>query len=238
MPLPLICFPFAGAGPSFFAPWRRYRLEVVDLVLAEVPGRERLIDRPAHQEVEPLVAEVAESLKDLFAASQEHGVAVFGHSLGAVLAFEAARLIESQGLVPLAHVFVSGSPGPATRRENRATGLDDERFLAKVEELSGYHHAAFDDDTLRSTLLPTLRADVLMHENYLAGPGTRIAAPITAIRGRDDTLVSQEQAREWAGFTQSRFAYAEMPGGHLYLRDVPGPLLHLVQVTIRKSAAS
>jgi surfactin synthase thioesterase subunit len=238
MPIPLICFPFAGAGPSYFTPWHRYRLEVIDLVPAEIPGRERLIDSPAHQEVEPLVADVAESLKDVFADSQEHGVAVFGHSLGAVLAFEAARLIESQGLVPLVHVFVSGSPGPATRRENRATGLDDERFLAKVEELSGYHHAAFEDETLRSMLLPTLRADVMMHENYLVGGGTRIRAPITAIRGRDDTLVSEEQAREWAEFTQSRFAYAEMPGGHIYLRDAPGPLLHLVQSTIRKSAAS
>lgn len=238
MPVPLICFPFAGAGPSFFGPWQRYRLEVIELVPAEIPGRERLIDRPAHQEVEPLVAETAESMKELFAASQGHGVALFGHSLGAVLAFEAARVLESQQLVPVVHVFVSGSPGPATQRENRATGLDDERFLAKVEELSGYHHAAFEDDTLRSMLLPVLRADVMMHENYLAAPGTRIAAPVTAIRGRDDTLVSADQAREWDAFTTSRFAYAEMPGGHLYLRDVPGPLLHLVQTTIRKSAAS
>jgi surfactin synthase thioesterase subunit len=79
---------------------------------------------------------------------------------------------------------------------------------------------------------------VMMHENYLAGAGTQIGAPITAIRGRDDTLVSEEQAREWAEFTKSRFAYAEMPGRHIYLRDVPGPLLHLVQVTIRKSVAS
>ena len=238
MPIPLICFPFAGAGPSFFAPWQRFRLEVIDLVPAEIPGRERLIDRPAHEEVEPLVAEAAEGLKDVFSAAQNQGVAVFGHSLGAVLAFELARLIESQALAPLAHVFVSGSPGPATRRENRATGLDDERFLAKVEELSGYHHAAFDDDTLKSMLLPTLRADVMMHENYLAGRGARIEAPIMAIRGRDDTLVSAQQAREWAGFTRSGFGYAEMPGGHIYLRDAPGPLLHLVQSTIRRSTAS
>jgi surfactin synthase thioesterase subunit len=235
MPIPLICFPFAGAGPSFFTPWQRYRLEVVDLVPVEIPGRERLIDRPTHREVEPLVAEVADSLKDRLAAAQETGVAVFGHSLGAVLAFEMGRLIERQNLAPLVHVFVSGSPGPFSRRQDRATGLVDEAFLAKVEELSGYHHAAFDDEMLASILLPTLRADVMMHEDYCADPGAGVSAPVTAFRGLADTLVSAEQAREWEETTGSVFRYAEIPGGHSYLRDSSGPLLHLIQSTLRKS---
>lgn len=236
MPIPLICFPFAGAGPSFFAPWQRYRLEVIDLVPVEIPGRERLIDRAPHREVEPLVAEVAELLKDDLSAAQDSGVAVFGHSLGAVLAFEMARLIERQQLAPLVHVFVSGSPGPSTRREDRATGLvEDARFLAKVEELSGYHHAAFDDEVLREMLLPTLRADVMMHEDYCAEPGARLSAPIVSIRGREDTLVTADQAREWETATSAQFRYTEVPGGHIYLRDFAGPLLHLIQATIRKS---
>jgi surfactin synthase thioesterase subunit len=131
---------------------------------------------------------------------------------------------------------VSGSPGPSTRRKNRATGLADQEFLDKVEELAGFHHAAFDDETLKSMLLPTLRAVVMMHEDYCAEPGAAVSAPVTAIRGRDDTLVSAEQAREWSTTTGSLFRCTDLPGGHLYLHDFSGPLLHLIQSTIRRSA--
>ncbi|ULR48839.1 thioesterase II family protein [Streptomyces deccanensis] len=228
----LICLPYAGAGASFYRPWKALAGDALEIVPLQLPGRERLIDedpyRDAHRAVDGLLAQLREELGEIGG----HRVAVFGHSLGAVLAFELAhRLVDEPG-VELLHVFVSGSPEPARGRERRATGLSDEEFLARVGDFAGYHHPALDDPEMREMILPALRADVEMHENYTPSTGLPLQAPLTVVRGEDDDLVGYDDAESWSKVAGRDFEHVEVPGGHMYLTDAAPALVRLIVSTV------
>ena len=159
-------------------------------------------------------------------------IAVFGHSLGAVLAFELAHQLRQLPQLELVRLFVSGSPGPWSGRAVRATGMSDADFLAQVRGFAGYSHPALEHPELRELLLPTLRADVQMHENYLAPPGRLLDVPITSIRGSADELVSAQQAAEWSAASTAGCRLREVPGNHMYLIDSPAELVRLLDAEL------
>ncbi len=228
----LVCLPFAGAGASFYRPWSsdafHSRLRIVPL---QLPGRERRIDEEPHREVGAAVDELAAALP---AALNGAGrVVLFGHSLGAVLAYELAVRLTGASGPELVRLFVSGSPPPDAPRQQRATGLPGAEFLARVAEFAGFNHAAMDDPEVREMILPTLRADIQMHEDYRPGTREPLPVPVTALRGTGDRLVSAEEAMGWAKFTGRDFGYAELPGGHMYLTESSAPLLRLIERAVR-----
>lgn len=216
-PMELVCLPFAGAGAAFFRPWRRETPEWLRLTTPQLPGREERFSEEPHRDVRAAVGEILPSLT----RTRDGSLAIFGHSLGAVLAYELTCALEDQG-VPVAHLVVSGSPDPWRPREDAATGLDDAEFLRRVREFAGYSHPALEHPEMRDLLLPTLRADVAMHEGYVATRRTRLRAPVTALRGASDALVGSDDMATWADITLGPFAMVEVPGGHMYLADA-GP---------------
>jgi surfactin synthase thioesterase subunit len=226
-PATLLCFPYAGAGAGFFLPWRSQDPAAVDVVPIQLPGREKRFTETAYRDVHEAVDDLLDDVLDTIAGRRR--VVVFGHSLGAILAYEMAHRIQAVGGPVLAHVVVSGSPGPTVIRPTRATGLPDGEFLARVAEFAGYTHPALDDPAMRELLLPCLRADVEMHENYRP-PASRppLSIPITALRGAADGLVSSAETREWARVTTEEFRVVEMAGGHMYLVDSAAEILALV----------
>ncbi|MFE7183930.1 thioesterase II family protein [Streptomyces erythrochromogenes] len=222
----LLCVPFAGAGPSFFHPWRALAADRWRIVPVELPGRERrILETPYRNVVEAAGNSVDDVATDLGDAVP---ITVFGHSLGAVLAYELVHLLSARG-VRVERLVVSGSPGPWTQRERRATGLPDDEFLARVEEFAGFRHEALDHPEMRELILPVLQADCEMHENYVPSTDERVSVPICSIRGSSDGLVSAEQAQEWCKATTGEFSYAEFPGDHMYLVDHAGQILDLIE---------
>jgi surfactin synthase thioesterase subunit len=212
----LLCVPFAGAGASFFHPWRALSADRWRVVPVELPGRERRILEMPYRNV---VEAAKNSVDDIAAALGEGARTVlFGHSLGAVLAYELVHLLSTRD-VRVERLVVSGSPGPWTQRERRATGLPDEEFLVRVEEFAGFRHKALDHPEMRELILPMLRADCEMHENYVPSTHEPASVPICSMRGSADGLVTAEQAQEWRKATTGEFSYAEFPGGHMYLVD-------------------
>ncbi|MEU8774459.1 alpha/beta fold hydrolase [Streptomyces sp. NPDC048606] len=235
-PVPLLCLPYAGAGASVFAKWHPLTPPGVLLAPLQLPGREERTDE------EPL-REVAEAVRALLpaaeaAAAGHRRVALFGHSMGAVLAFELARALEERTEIPVAHVYVSGSPGPFHGRTESAADLDDDAFLAAVETFAGYRHPVWEVAEFRELLLPMLRADVAMHEGYRPLSQAPVEAPVTCLRGDADALVGAGDAAEWGKVTTGAFTYAELPGGHMYLLDAPGELLRLIAADLHPGAGA
>lgn len=226
-PTVLVCLPFAGAGASFFRGWRSDSLRVLPVQLA---GREERFTETPGTDVARVVDDVLPRVLEGIEGAER--VALFGHSMGAVLAFELARRIGAVDGVPLARLFVSGAPGPWSPRERRATGLDDEAFLAQIELFSGYSHPALEYPEMRALLLPTLRADVEMHENYRPTAGDPLTAPITTMRGCADELVSAEQVAEWDRATTARVTDLEFAGGHMYLTGDADAVLEEITATV------
>jgi surfactin synthase thioesterase subunit len=224
----LLCVPFAGAGPSFFHPWRALSGDRWRVTSVELPGRERrIMEAPYRNVVEAAGKSVDDIVADLGDGAR---TVVFGHSLGAVLAYELVHLLSARGM-RVEHLFVSGSPGPWTQRERRATGLPDEEFLARVEEFAGFRHEALDHPEMRDLILPVLQADCEMHENYVPSTDEPVTVPICSIRGGSDGLVSAEQAQEWRKATTGGFSRAEFPGDHMYLVDRGREVLDLIEAT-------
>ncbi len=228
--IPVLCLPFAGAGASAFRRAQEFASETVRICPLQLPGREERFDEPPVTDAGQAVADLLPVALDLVSGSP--AVAVFGHSLGAVLAFELAHQLRQLPRPEVVRVFVSGSPGPWTRREPRATGLSDEDFLRQVRGFAGYSHPALEHPELREMLLPTLRADVELHENYLAPPGRLLDVPITSIRGSSDELVSAGQAAEWSAATSAGCQLREVPGNHMYLVDSPAELVRLMDAEL------
>ncbi|MEU2564556.1 alpha/beta fold hydrolase [Streptomyces longispororuber] len=220
---PLVCLPFAGSGAGFYRAWGKRHDHGVTVLPVQLPGREELFCEEPFTDVVEAAAALAPQVAELVADVPRFGL--FGHSLGAVLSYEIARELGRLGSAGLAHLYVSGSPGPWSGRDDRATGLDDDQFLARVQDFAGYRHAAFDDPDLRDLLLPPLRADVAMHENYKPSSNEPLDVPVTALRGAEDALVTREHARQWREVTRGPFSYRELPGGHMYLTDGPDALL-------------
>ncbi|KOG32632.1 thioesterase II family protein [Streptomyces resistomycificus] len=222
----LLCVPFAGAGPSFFHPWRELAAGRWRVTSVELPGRERRILQTPYRNV----VEAAKNSVDDIVADLGEGTptVLFGHSLGAVLAYELAHLLSMRG-IPVERLVVSGSPGPWTQRERRASGLPDEEFLARVEEFAGFRHEALDHPEMRELILPTLQADCEMHENYLPSTDAPLSVPICSLRGSCDGLVSAEEAQQWQAATTGAFSYAEFEGDHMYLVDLGREVLDVIE---------
>lgn len=228
----VFCVPFAGAGASFFRPWLPLAGETIDLTAVQLPGRE---DRYAEEPCRDVTQAVDGLLPDVLdRAATASRVALFGHSLGAVLAYELAHRLVASGEVTVAALVVSGSPGPWTQRASRASGLPDAEFLSRVQEFAGYRHEAFSDPEMCELLLPSLRADVEMHENYLPSTDVPLDAPITAVRGACDELVTAEEVAQWDKATSREFHLVEIAGGHMYLTEAPRDAVRVIKTAISR----
>nr|CTQ88805.1 Thioesterase in siderophore biosynthesis gene cluster [Kibdelosporangium sp. MJ126-NF4] len=223
-----MCLPFAGAGASFYHPWTVAAGDRPRVVALQLPGRERRIDEEPYRDVH---AAVDGLLHDLLGQLSDSRVVLFGHSLGAVLAYELAHRLAVLPDVEVVRLFASGSTEPHTPRPGRATGLDDDAFVAQVRQFAGFSDEALDDEEMRELILPTLRADVQMHEGYVPSTDVPLPAPITALRGDSDSLVSADQAAGWAKVTSRDFTYTEVPGGHMYLTIEVAAVVRLIQDT-------
>lgn len=231
----LICLPFAGAGPSFFTPWQKLAPEGLRILPVSLPGREKRFPEPAHTSAAPAVDDAYAQVTAALGGQDGGGpVVLFGHSMGAVLAYELAHRIErAGGAVRLAALVVSGAPGPWTPRTDRADGLPDEEFAARVRAFAGYDHPALANPEMRELLLPALRADVRLHETYVPSTDRPLGVPVISVRGREDTLVGPAEAAEWGRATTGKLTVAEPAGGHMYLTERPGELLELVAAEVR-----
>jgi surfactin synthase thioesterase subunit len=219
----LLCLPYAGAGASVFEPWREAVGDRVDLCALDLPGHEQRFSEPlCHHVIDAVEAMAPRAYAN---AKDRNNVVMFGHSLGAVLAFELARKLTTDYERVIKHLVVSGSPGPWHKRGMRASGLDDDSFLEQVASIAGYDHPALHDLDLRDVLLPIIRADVEMHERYEALDRQPISLGITIMRGCDDALVSKEDALQWRDATSADLRYVECPGPHMYFADNRGSLI-------------
>jgi medium-chain acyl-[acyl-carrier-protein] hydrolase len=218
---PLVIFPHAGAGTT---PYRRLAAECATAfrpVIVRLPGRETRLREPAFRQMGPLVSAVLPVLLPALSA----GPVLYGHSMGALVAFEVARQARRDyGLEP-ARLVVSGCSAPRTRtpRQIRHT-LPDSELWQSVCELNGMPEEIARDAAIRKLLLPTLRADFQVSDTYQYSPGPPLGCLIDAFAGDDDLEAPANGMAGWAQETTGRFRLQVLPGDHFFNLGTETPL--------------
>jgi medium-chain acyl-[acyl-carrier-protein] hydrolase len=181
-----------------------------------LPGREARLREPAYRNVPDLVEALFDGLKNSLPAR----FAFFGHSMGAVLAFELARKLRtSSGLAPDI-LLVSGWGAPHIRASLEPWHtLSDEEFLERLAESNNSLRAIRPYRELMEILLPTLRADFELCATYEYRPGPALQCSIIAYGGAQDEEVSPEALAAWGIHTTGTFEYRLFPGSHWYINE-------------------
>jgi pyochelin biosynthetic protein PchC len=222
--LRLVCMPHSGGGASFFRAWALAAPASVELVSVQYPGRE---DRTGDPPVAHML-DLADHIERAIAQLEPLPVALFGHSLGAAVAHEVARLHEARGS-ELVRLVVSGRGAPRRLRHETSHLLDDEALWADVRRLGGTDDTLLDSAELRALVLPALRSDLRLVETYRAAPGPPVTAPIGALVGDRDPKASVAEVAGWWEETTGAFALRVVPGGdHFYLARRRDEALHEV----------
>jgi medium-chain acyl-[acyl-carrier-protein] hydrolase len=151
----------------------------------------------------------------------------FGHSLGALIAFELAGCLRQSYNCSPAYLFVSGNRAPhLLGREAPLHLLPDRHFIDELKHrFNGIPQVILDDPELLQLFLPTLRADLTLLETYVYQPGPPLDCPISAYGGLQDHWADPPTIEAWRPYTQSAFNSRMFPGGHFYLQTERTALL-------------
>ncbi|SEQ77970.1 Surfactin synthase thioesterase subunit [Lentzea xinjiangensis] len=203
----VVCFPHAGGAASWYRPFVPHFAGRAELVAVQYPGRQDRRSEPLVDDIRRLADAVAPLL------DRDRPLRLFGHSMGAMIAFEVALRAEP------AHLFVSGRRAPQIVRDDRVHQRDDAGLVAEVRRLAGTDARVFDDEELVRMVLPAIRADYRAAETYRYRPGPALSCPLTALTGDADPKAAVDEVRQWGERTTGAFAMHVFPGGHFYLTE-------------------
>lgn len=222
-PIRLFCFPHAGGGGAFFRGWGAALQGAAEVVPVVRPGREaRYREAPyrcLHSLVDATLAELDPMLDVPYA--------FFGHSLGALIAYDVCRHVIDEGRrrAPLALLVSGRRPPHLAARQIDVHALPRDEFVMRVGALNGIPPEVLGDRELMDALLPTIRADFELHEGYVPVRRPRLDVPVAAMLGADDPLVGVGEMLGWRDVTCGQFSLRVFSGDHFYLRDArPEPL--------------
>lgn len=220
----LFCFSHAGGGSSLFARWRSAFGDEVEVCPVVLPGREARMNEPGFRRMEDLIDPLVEAL----APSFNLPFAMFGHSMGSVVAFEVARRATALGR-PLHVLMVSSRRAPHLRARSSPTHLlDDRAFLEAVGRLNGTPAEMLKDEELMRNFLPSLRADFELNDTYVPLLGRRLRCDLVGFMGYSDPEVDESELLAWREVTSGQFRHHVLGGDHFYLHPLPSTLLELV----------
>lgn len=228
--LRLFCFAHAGASAATFHRWPAAIGEDVEVLGAELPGRGSRLREPAYRRMADLIAGVAAQVEPRL----DVPYAVFGHSLGAAVAFELVRTLRRAGAPSPAHLVVSARYAPQVPRTLPAIHtLPQAAFMRALSARYGVANSALDDPEMAALLYPPLQADLEIFETWAYTEEAPLAVPITACVGSRDPTVTREGAEAWRDQTTAGFACHVLQGDHFYIVTDPQPLLGIVRAALR-----
>ncbi len=224
--LRLFCFPYAGSGTSVFHPWARLLRPEIELCPIRLPGREGRLKEAPYEQIQLLV----ETLAGAVLPSLEKPFAFFGHSMGAIIAFELTRQLRRQQVPMPVYLFASGHDAPhLVSHPSPLYNLPDDEFANRVRDrYKGIPTAIWANSDLMALFLPTLRADFTLIETYVYSDEPKLDIPMMVLGGCQDGETSQAGLDGWRKQTQSVFKLKMFAGDHFFLQSERHALLETI----------
>lgn len=213
----LYCLAYAGGGASVFRPWKEGLPTDIQVNAVQLPGHEeRLMEAPFES-----ARDAATALAAVIETDCIGPYALFGYSMGALVAFEAARELRRRGLPAPRHFFAAAMRAPQVPPTNPGLhALPEQEFLAEI----GRRYEAVPEEVvaepdLLALLLPTLRADMAICDTYTFTDEAQLQCPISVLAGEGDANIDSEQLQGWNGVSHEDAEVHWFPGEHFFMRE-------------------
>ncbi len=214
--LRLFCFPHAGGGASVYRRWPKALPDDIEVVAIQLPGRENRISDKSPDTFKALAVETALSVID----RSDKPFIFFGHSMGGLLCYEVAQILGNRDHIRnLRKLIISGTRAPHSRGEDPPIHqLPDPEFIRELRKLNGISNEVLQHEDLLQLVLPTIRDDFRLIENYVHIPQLPMHMPLTVYGGLEDDI-QQTHLEEWRGYTASSFDLRMFPGDHFFIHS-------------------
>lgn len=221
----LICLHYAGGSTREFTPWLDHLPDDIELLGVQCPGREhRFAERPFRR-----VPELVSALLPAFAAYTRETYVLFGHSVGALIAFELVRALRRSGLPLPKHLFVAARPAPQVAPDySPVHNLPRRELIQVLRRYGGTADHILMNEELMAALLPTIRADLEMNRMYSYTPEPKLPLPITTFGGDRDPICPVDDLARWADQTSVSHELFVLPGAHFFIREHRATLIHTI----------
>lgn len=223
----LFCFPYAGGNASVFRTWPDYLSDDIEVCAVQLPGRSQRMKEPPFTHLPHLVNALVPILVDEYL---EQPFALFGHSMGAIIAFEVARALHQRyGLLP-ERLFVSARRAPQVPLTRPLLHqLPPAEFADALRNLGGTPDSVLENAELLKLFLPMLRADFTLTETYMYDRDAPLPCPLSAFGGTFDPLVSHDSLEAWRTQTREAFKLRMFTGGHFFINSQRSALLQALE---------
>jgi len=229
--LRLFCFPFAGGGASVFRSWARALPPTIEVCPVQLPGRENRLRESPYTDLRPL----AEVLAGQIQWYLQKPFAIYGHSMGALLAFELVRILQRQNApLPRTLFLAAHRAAHLSPRRSPLYALPDKEFIQALHRFGGLQDEVMKDQELLDVLLPTLRADLTLCDRYSYSPGSPLNCPFQLYVGRDDQEAPPEDMESWREHSAQSSSLCIFSGGHFFLRSDGDALMQAIATELER----
>lgn len=230
----LFAFPYAGGSAGSFRPWAKRLSPRIELSVLQLPGRE---DR-YHEPMLTRMAEVIPPICTALAQRVDKPFVLLGHSVGALMAFEAVRRLAALGQPLPLELVVGGKRAPHVPIDRTPMHeLSDEDLIDRLRKFGGTPQAVLETPELLDLFLPRLRADFQINETYRHHEGAGLPVALTVLGGVDDPETTLETLQAWQRHADAGFRLRMYPGGHFFIHQTEDRVLSDLQQIVLAALA-
>jgi surfactin synthase thioesterase subunit len=210
----LFCLPHAGGDASQYVSWQQYFGLGIQVCPVQLPGRGRRIHQPPYRSARAAAETAYEHLGRYF----DLPAVLFGHSMGALIVYELACILEDHGTPPQMLV-VAGKAAPHLPPARARNSLGDEELIADLRALGGTPHELLEDRSALQFYLPLIRSDLAVVDDYIHRREAPLSCPILCLGGMADSTTGPESLAAWSRYTRAEFDLRIFPGDHFFVRS-------------------
>lgn len=225
----LFCLPYAGGSEVIYYKWKKYLNSPIHIEPIELKGRGKRFNENFYENLEEAVEDIFENIKDKIL---EDDYAIYGHSMGSLLAYELYYKIYNENVKLPKHIFFSGYKAPNIPKKRKIHLLPDREFIKEVIELGGTPQEVADNEELIQLFTPILRNDFKILETYLyKEKKDKIQCDISILNGKKDNI-TLEELLAWKNHVDKGFKVYNFEGNHFFINDNVENITKIINVTL------